>query len=81
VQYSSQDSLPLDSFLLISNSDLTLQAITAGIIHTIWVASQQLTINPTLSLCEHPSFTCNTETQRNISERLHVYAAHSTSDG
>lgn len=51
--------------------------------HTIWVASEQLTINPTLSQMTgfaHPSFTCNTETQRNISDGLHVYASHTLSD-
>lgn len=39
-------------------------AVTAGITRTFRVASEQLTINPTLSQCGHPSFTCNTETQK-----------------
>lgn len=54
--YSLHDSLPLDGLLLIPHSDLNLQAVTAGITHTFWVASEQLTINPTLSQAVCTSF-------------------------
>lgn len=80
--YSLQDSLPLDAT---SHPKLRSEfsSDNSKLLHTFWVASEQLTINPTLSQTTgfaHPSFTCNTETQRNISDRLHVYATHTLSD-